>query len=137
MRTKKGTISSAKMTGTVKVTVDTTVFHPVYKKRFRRSKNYLADVNGHDLHEGDVVEMTECAPISKNKRFKVTQVITQGPRVSDMKEEAALAETMKPEKKVAAPEKTEEKKENAKTEAEEKDAQNEKQADDNDSPEKS
>lgn len=78
------------MTGTVKVTVNTTVFHPIYKKRYRRSKNFLADSNGHDLYQGDTVVITECRPLSKNKCFKVTEVVAQVPRVSDVKEEKGL-----------------------------------------------
>lgn len=89
MRSKKGIITSAKMTGSVVVTVHTSAFHPVYKKRFRRSKKFMCDVNGLDLHEGDQVEFQECRPLSKNKCNKVTQVLKAAPRVSEMKEDAA------------------------------------------------
>jgi len=98
MRTKKGTVSSAKMTGTVTVTVHAFVFHPIYKKRFRKSKKFFADVNGHDVQEGDLVIITECKPLSKNKCFKVTEVVEQAPRVSEVKEEEAIEETVHREK---------------------------------------
>lgn len=90
MRTKKGTVTSAKMTGTVKVTVDTTVFHPIYKKRFKRSKSFLADSNGHDLYEGDVVVISECRPLSKRKRFTVSEIVQKADRVSELQEEAGV-----------------------------------------------
>jgi len=109
MITKKGTVSSAKMTGTVTVTVHAFVFHPIYKKRFRRSKKFLADVNGHDVQEGDLVIITECRPLSKNKCFKVTEVVEQAPRVSDVKEEAAIEETVHREKVAPVIEKKEKK----------------------------
>lgn len=90
MRTKKGIVSSAKMTGTVSVTIHRLVFHPVYKKRYRKSKNFLCDTNGLDLYEGDQVIITECKPLSKHKHFKVTEIVKAAPRVSDLKEDAEI-----------------------------------------------
>ncbi|PIR53921.1 30S ribosomal protein S17 [Candidatus Peregrinibacteria bacterium CG10_big_fil_rev_8_21_14_0_10_42_8] len=98
MRTKKGVVSSAKMTGTVSVAVDRHVFHPIYKKRFRKSKKFLCDTNGLDLYAGDQVIITECKPISKNKYFKVTEITKAAPRVSDMKEDKAIDEVIHREK---------------------------------------
>ena len=96
MRTKTGTITSAKMQNTVTVTVHRSVFHPMYKKRYRMSKKFLADSNGNeDLGVGDQVVITECRPISKNKHFRVTEVLKRVPRVSDMKEEKSLEGAMK------------------------------------------
>ncbi len=92
MRTKIGTITSAKMQNTVTVTVHRSVMHPVYKKRFRVSKKFLADTNKmEDLGIGDTVEITECRPLSKRKHFKVTDVVKRAPRVSEMAEETELA----------------------------------------------
>src|SRR3990167_3957161 len=96
MRTKTGVITSAKMTGTVTVTVHRSVFHPLYKKRFRVSKKFLSDTNKmEDLGVGDTVEITECRPISKRKCFKVTTVLKRVPRVSEMIEESAIEGAMK------------------------------------------
>jgi small subunit ribosomal protein S17 len=95
MRTKRGTITSAKMTGTVTVTVHRSSFHPIYKKRFRISTKFLADSRGiEDLGVGDMVEITECRPLSKRKCFKVTEVLKRVPRVSEMAEESSLAAAM-------------------------------------------
>jgi len=98
MRTKKGVISSAKMTGTVSVTVDRHVFHPIYKKRFRKSRNFLCDTNGLDLYPGDQVVITECRPLSKHKYFKVTEITKAAPRVSEMKEDASIDKVIHREK---------------------------------------
>ena len=88
MHTKVGTITGAKMTGTVTVTVHRSVFHPLYRKRFRVSKKFLADSRGvDDLGLGDTVLITECRPLSKRKHFKITEVIKRAPRVSDLVEE--------------------------------------------------
>lgn len=111
MRTKKGVVTSAKMTGTVTVTVHGFVFHPIYKKRFRRSKKFMADVNGMDVAEGDTVVITECRPLSKNKCFKVTEVVHKVAQVSDVQEEEAVEKTIHREKEAPKVEKKEEKKE--------------------------
>lgn len=100
MLTKVGTITAAKMTGTVTVTVHRSVFHPLYRKRYRVSTKFLADVNDmKDLGVGDSVTITECRPMSKRKRFKVTEVLKRAPRVSDMAEEAGLSDVMNKRKK--------------------------------------
>lgn len=96
MRTKQGTITATKMQGTVTVTVHRSMFHHLYKKRFRVSKKFLADSRGvDDLSVGDIVNITECRPLSKRKCFKVTEVVKRVPRVSEMAEEAGLATAMK------------------------------------------
>lgn len=76
MRTIKGVITSSKMQNTVVVTVHTYKNHPIYKKRFRVSKKYYADTAGNTCHEGDTVVIAETRPVSKLKRWKVTDVIT-------------------------------------------------------------
>ncbi|OGJ55737.1 30S ribosomal protein S17 [Candidatus Peribacteria bacterium RIFCSPHIGHO2_02_FULL_52_16] len=90
MRTKKGVITSAKMTGTVTVIVHRAVVHPLYQKRYRMSKKFLADTNSHDLWVGDEVVITECRPLSKRKCFKVTEILKKAARVSELKEESSL-----------------------------------------------
>ena len=113
MRTKKGVISSAKSTGTVTVTVHSHAFHPIYKKRYRKSKKFLADTGDvKDLMEGDTVVITECRPLSKNKHFRVTDVVSRIPRVSDIQEEEGLEKAIHREKeKPVIAEKAEETKE--------------------------
>lgn len=100
MRTKTGVITSAKMTGTVTVTVHRSMLHPKYKKSFRISKKYLVDPNGHDkLREGDKVIIGECKPISKKKCFKIVEVLKKVADVSELKEEEGLEKAMHGEKK--------------------------------------
>lgn len=105
MLTKKGTITSAgKMQNTVTVTVHQHVRHPLYKKSFRKSKKFLADTNGQtDLMAGDEVEITECRPLSKNKHFKVTEVLKRAPRVSEMSDEASGLESKKEKDSASTP----------------------------------
>lgn len=87
MRTKIGIITSAKMQGTVTVTVHRYVMHPKYSKRFRVSTKFLADTNGMRLNVGDEVEITECRPLSKRKYFRVTEIKKKAPLIAEFKEE--------------------------------------------------
>lgn len=88
MRTKIGVITSAKMQNTVTVTVHRYVMHPTYGKRYRKSKKFLADSNGMELAIGDMVEITECRPISKRKCFKVTDIKKKAVQVGVYEEDA-------------------------------------------------
>lgn len=101
MRTKKGIVTSAKMQGTVTVTVHTHEFHPVYKKRYRKSKKFACDTAGKDVYLGDEVSIEECRPISKTKHFKVSEILKAAPRVSDIKEDENVAKVIHREKKGA------------------------------------
>lgn len=102
MRTKQGIVTSAKMIGTVTVTVHRSKFHAKYKKRFSSSKKFLADSKGLDLATGDEVLITECRPLSKRKHFRVTEVIKSAPRVSEIAEESAVTAATKQKKEVSS-----------------------------------
>lgn len=73
-----GKVVSAKMQDTVVVSVERAYQHPVYRKTIRRHKKYKAHVDaGTTVAEGDVVDITECRPMSKDKTFKVSKVYTK------------------------------------------------------------
>lgn len=76
-RTLVGRVVSDKMDKTVTVLVERRVKHPLYGKIIMRSKKYHAHVEGLDAHEGDLVQIEECRPISRTKAWKVTQVVEQ------------------------------------------------------------
>ena len=70
-----GTVVSHKMNKTAVVVVERTIRHPVYKKTITRSKRYKADVAvDMKITEGEMVQMQEVRPISKQKRFKIIKV---------------------------------------------------------------
>ncbi len=96
MLTKRGIVTSAKMTGTVTVTIHRRKPHPLYRKAFRVSKKFLVDAKGLELGVGDEVLIVECRPLSKRKRFKVAEILKQAPRVGEIAEEAGLGEAMHP-----------------------------------------
>ena len=74
-RTLQGRVVSDKMQKTVTVLVERRVKHPVIGKVVVRSKKYHADVADLPAVTGDLVQIEECAPISKTKAWRVTQVI--------------------------------------------------------------
>lgn len=105
MRTKTGTVTSAKMQKTVVVTVHRSVMHATYDKRFRVSKKFMADSTGFDLGVGDEVVITECRPLSKNKCFRVTELLKAAPRLAQMKAEDIELRTTKRDHRDALAEK--------------------------------
>jgi len=72
-RVLSGVVVSDKMQDTVVVAVDRFVKHPKYRKFIKRTKKYHAHNPGNTKHVGDMVEIEECAPVSKTKTFRVMQ----------------------------------------------------------------
>lgn len=70
-RVLQGVVVSDKMEKTVVVNVERRVMHPIYKKFIRRSKKYAAHDEANSAKVGDVVQIRECRPISKRKRWEV------------------------------------------------------------------
>lgn len=76
LRTITGRVVSNKMDKTVTVLVERLVKHPIYGKYIRRSTKLLAHDENNMCNEGDVVSITSCRPYSKNKSFKLVEVVT-------------------------------------------------------------
>lgn len=72
-RVLKGTVASTKMKDTVVVVVTRYFKHPRYGKFLSARKRYKAHDEGNKCQEGDKVEIRECRPISKDKRFIVVR----------------------------------------------------------------
>tara|TARA_Y100000815_G_scaffold263924_1_gene278991 strand:- start:222 stop:488 length:267 start_codon:yes stop_codon:yes gene_type:complete len=72
-----GRVISGEMSKTVNVRVTREIAHPVYKKRVKRYKNYLAHVESVAPKEGDIVRIASVRPISKNKRWQVSEIIRE------------------------------------------------------------
>ncbi|GAB2181350.1 30S ribosomal protein S17 [Denitratisoma sp. agr-D3] len=74
-RSLQGRVVSDKMDKTVTVLVERRVKHPVIGKVMIRSKKYHAHVEGLEANDGDLVQIEECAPISKTKAWRVAKVL--------------------------------------------------------------
>ena len=72
-----GRVLSNKMDKTVVVTVETLRHHPLYKKTIRRVVKYKAHDEKNQCKLGDTVEIIETRPLSKEKRWRVTEIITK------------------------------------------------------------
>lgn len=70
-RILKGTVVSDKMKDTIVVLVERFVKLPKYQKYVTRTKRYKAHDAGNTKKIGDVVEIIECRPMSKDKRYKI------------------------------------------------------------------
>ena len=72
-----GKVVSAKMQDTVSVEVARVISHPVYKKRIKKHKKFLSHVSEVSPKVGDVVRITATKPISKNKRWRVSEILQE------------------------------------------------------------
>ena len=76
-----GEVISTKMEKTVNVRVLREIPHPVYHKRVKRYKNYLAHVASVVPNDGDIVKISSTKPISKLKRWQVSQIVRKAVRL--------------------------------------------------------
>ena len=70
-----GVVTSTAMQKTIVVQVDRLVKHPMFKKYVRRTSVYKAHDAEGVAKKGDRVEIVECRPISKTKRFRLVRVV--------------------------------------------------------------
>ena len=83
MRKLKGTVISNKMARTLVVRVDTLKRHPKYQKFYRTSKKFKAHDENGEYHVGDIVMLVETRPISKDKRWRVTELVKRATTEQD------------------------------------------------------
>lgn len=74
-KTFEGKVISSKMQNTVMVEVFRRKPHPLYKKLLKRSTKFKVDTGKHSVSVGDKVRIIETRPISKDKHFKIEEVI--------------------------------------------------------------
>jgi small subunit ribosomal protein S17 len=74
-RTKQGRVISDKMDKTIVVVSETRVPHPVYGKIVRKSVKFKAHDEKNDAKTGDKVRIMECRPMSKDKRWRLVEIL--------------------------------------------------------------
>jgi len=77
-RTKVGRVVSDKMDKTVVVSVERLRRHPVYKRVVRLSSKFKAHDEENSARVGDTVRIEESRPLSREKRWRVVEVIARG-----------------------------------------------------------
>lgn len=70
-----GKVVSDKMEKTVVVAVESRVTHPRYKRIIRRTRKYKAHDADNSCHIGDKVRLMETRPLSKEKRWRVVEIL--------------------------------------------------------------
>ncbi|MCF7906834.1 30S ribosomal protein S17 [Patescibacteria group bacterium] len=73
----QGTVISDKMEKTIVVQVDRTRIHPLYHKRYTRSKKYKVHDSQGKAKTGDQVIFMECRPFSKEKKWRLIEVLNK------------------------------------------------------------
>ncbi|MGB1315174.1 MAG: 30S ribosomal protein S17 [Chitinophagales bacterium] len=74
-KTRVGVVTSNKMQKTITVLVERKVKHPLYGKFLRKSKKFTAHDEVNDSNIGDTVKIMETKPMSKNKRWRLVEII--------------------------------------------------------------
>ena len=74
-RIKQGRVVSDKMDKTIVVVSETRVPHPVYGKIVRKSVKFKAHDETNDAKTGDTVRIMECRPLSKDKRWRLVEIV--------------------------------------------------------------
>jgi small subunit ribosomal protein S17 len=74
-RVKQGRVASDKMDKTIVVVTETRVPHPVYGKIVRKSTRFKAHDEANEAKTGDVVRIMECRPLSRDKRWRLVEIV--------------------------------------------------------------
>lgn len=70
-----GKVVSAKMAKTITIAIERQVKHPIYGKFIKRTTKLMVHDETDDAREGDVVRVMETRPLSKNKRWRLVEVV--------------------------------------------------------------
>jgi len=74
-KTRVGRVVSDKMDKTVVVAIEEITAHPVYERRIRRTKKLKAHDEENQAREGDTVRVMETRPLSRDKRWRVVEIL--------------------------------------------------------------
>jgi small subunit ribosomal protein S17 len=86
-KVRLGRVVSNRMDKTVVVAVETPKRHSLYKKSIRRVVKYKAHDKNNECGLGDIVKIVETRPLSRQKRWRVAEIITKGELVKVQPEE--------------------------------------------------
>ena len=74
-KTRTGVVVSDKMDKTIVVEIRNRVKHPLYGKIMNRTKRFKAHDENNEFGVGDTVRVMECRPLSKDKRWRLVEII--------------------------------------------------------------
>lgn len=70
-----GKVVSSKMDKTIVVEFERLIMHPLYKKSVRRSKRVKSHDEKNECSVGDIVKIEETRPLSKEKRYRLVEIV--------------------------------------------------------------
>jgi small subunit ribosomal protein S17 len=70
-----GTVVTDKMNKSITVAIQRQVMHPIYGKFIKQTTKLMAHDENNDAHVGDTVRIMETRPLSKNKRWRLVEII--------------------------------------------------------------
>ena len=70
-----GLVTSTKMDKSITVSVERKLRHPIYGKFMKKSKKFTSHDEKNECNIGDLVKIMECRPLSKNKRWKLVEIL--------------------------------------------------------------
>ena len=74
-KTRVGQVVSNKMDKTIVVSIADSVQHKLYKKTMKRTYKLKAHDENNECNIGDTVKVMECRPLSKDKRWRLVEII--------------------------------------------------------------
>jgi len=77
-KTRFGRVVSDRMDKTVVVAVETPKRHSLYKKTIKRTVKYKAHDENNECRQGDMVMIVETRPLSRDKQWRVAEIVTRG-----------------------------------------------------------
>ena len=92
-KVRVGRVVSDKMDKTVVVAIETPKRHPLYKKTVKRTVKYKAHDENNQCRLGDTVQIIETRPLSRQKRWRVAEIITRKEMVEVLPAEIASSGT--------------------------------------------
>lgn len=93
---RKGVVVGSRMQKTVVVSVERIVMHPKYKKYLKRRTKVKAHDEKNECQVGDRVLIVECRPLSRDKHWRVRQILERAVQTETEKETEAGAEEALP-----------------------------------------
>lgn len=89
---KVGHVVSNKADKTIIVAVETLKKHRIYKRRFKQTKRFHAHDEENSCQLGDLVRIEECRPLSKNKHWRLVEIVRRGSGITPVEEVLAEAD---------------------------------------------
>ena len=74
-KTRVGTVVSNAMEKSISVQVERRLRHPIYGKFVKKTKKFMAHDANNDCNVGDLVRIMEIRPMSKNKRWRLVEIL--------------------------------------------------------------